>query len=576
VNKKYPVERKKIRAVKNRLYDFRLPLIFGSILFIVSCKESVPDNVLALTPPMGWNSWNTFQTDINETKIKKIADIMVSSGMRDAGYVYLVLDDGWMAKERDSNGNLYGDPEKFPGGMKVLGDYIHSKGLKFGIYECRGYLTCQKLPGSFNHEEQDMKTFAGWGVDYVKLDACYAERNHRSSNEDLAIYRKAIDKTKRPIVLSISDFGNGSWAWDAKNYAQLWRTSYDISPDIESVYYCANTSGGNEVIHPAFNGLWQFAGPGHWNDPDMLEVGNLKSTIQDKAHFSLWCILSAPLMAGNDLLSMPDSVRKILIAPEIISVDQDSRGMQGYKVYDNGKQEIYNKPLSDGTTAVLLLNKDKDSSRITVTWGQLGLSGSQKVRDLWERKDLGLFKDSFTTERLGQHGLMFLKIGTHGGSLIPGPDPVPLKKYSITENGTTWLSDIYYIMKQGNAPVSDRSYNGKMISVKGKEYQKGLGCKGNSRIMYMLDSNATSFHTVAAVDDSYRGEEKVRFRVLNGDFFSGQTLYDTGTIPRDSAVHIDIDVKDVQCILLITEGKEVPADWADVKVVSNIKLTEKN
>jgi alpha-galactosidase len=308
----------------------------------------------------------------------------------------------------------------------------------------------------------------------------------------------------------------------------------------------------------------------------MLEVGNLKSTIQDKAHFSLWCILSAPLMAGNDLLRMPDSVRKILIAPEIISVDQDSRGMQGYKVYDNGKQEIYNKPLSDGTTAVLLLNKDKDSSQITVTWGQLGLSGSQKVRDLWERKDLGLFKDSFTTERLGQHGLMFLKIGTHGGILIPGPDPVPLKKYSITENGTTWLSDIYYIMKQGNAPVSDRSYNGKMISVKGKEYQKGLGCKGNSRIMYMLDSNATSFHTVAAVDDSYRGEEKVRFRVLNGDFFSGQTLYDTGTIPRDSAVHIDIDVKDVQSILLITEGKEVPADWADVKVVSNIKLTEKN
>src|SRR6476619_3949524 len=170
------------------------------LLFLLSSNMLIKDDGLALTPPMGWNSWNTFQADINDTKIIEIADMMVSSGMRDAGYKYLVIDDGWMAKERNSSGNLYADPKKFPGGMRAIGDYIHSKGLKFGLYECRGYLTCQKLPGSYKHEEEDMKSFASWGVDYVKLDACYAERNDRSSKTDLAIYNRSIEKTGRPMI----------------------------------------------------------------------------------------------------------------------------------------------------------------------------------------------------------------------------------------------------------------------------------------------------------------------------------------------------------------------------------------
>jgi alpha-galactosidase len=250
-------------------------LLVGScfLLGLFPAEKTDKSDGLALTPPMGWNSWNIFEANISEAKIKSIADAMVSSGMRDAGYQYLVLDDGWMAAARNSNGELVADPAKFPGGMKVIGDYIHSKGLKFGIYECRGYLTCQKLPGSYNHEDIDMKSFASWGVDYVKLDGCYAERNNRPSDEDMAIYSNGIKKSGRPMVLSISDFGNGSWAWGAKDFAHLWRTSYDIRPTIESVFYCASTSGGNAVIDSAFNGLWQFAGPGNWNDPDMLEVG---------------------------------------------------------------------------------------------------------------------------------------------------------------------------------------------------------------------------------------------------------------------------------------------------------------
>ncbi len=434
-----------------------------------------PEIELALTPPMGWNSWNAFEADIDEQKIRQIADAMVDSGMRDAGYTYLVLDDGWMAGSRDGDGNLVADPNKFPSGMKAIGDYIHSKGLKFGIYEDRGHSTCQQLPGSFKHEQADMSIFASWGVDYIKMDSCFAESNGRLSTEDYAIYRNCITNTDRPIVLSISDFGNGAWAWGGKDTSQLWRTSNDIYPWMDSVYACADTSAGAHSIHPAFNGLWQFAGPGHWNDPDMLQVGNLKSDIEDKAHFSLWCILAAPLMAGNDLRSMSDSVTKVLTAPEVIAVNQDARGIQGYKVYDNGSLEIYNKPLADGTTAVLLLNKGRNLADITITWDKIGLSGRQKVRDLWARKDVGRFTDSFTVHDLPQHGHRLIKVGSAGKPLA-APKPVAPHEYMVTGSGTTYLSDLYYIWKRGNVPTSDKNYNDDPIVIDGTEYSKGLAC----------------------------------------------------------------------------------------------------
>ena len=212
------------------------------------------DPSLAPTPPMGWNSWNCFEKEIDEKKIRAIADAMVRSGMREAGYVYLVLDDAWMAKNRDENDPLQADPEKFPSGMKAIGDYIHGKGLKYGIYQDRGKWTCQQLPGSFGHEKIDMQTFAEWGVDYIKLDSCFAESNGRMSSEDYAIYRKCIQATGRPIVLSISDFGNAAWAWGGKESAQLWRTSGDIYPWMGSVYHCASASSHDRAIHPAFNG----------------------------------------------------------------------------------------------------------------------------------------------------------------------------------------------------------------------------------------------------------------------------------------------------------------------------------
>ena len=530
---------------------------------------------LAMTPPMGWNSWNAFEKDIDETKIKAIADAMVSSGMRDAGYIYVVLDDAWMAKERDSQSHLVADPVKFPSGMKAIGDYIHSKGLKFGIYEDRGRLTCQQLPGSSGHEQIDMQTFADWGVDYIKMDSCFAEANGRFSSEHYQAFRKFINATGRPMILSISDFGNGAWAWGGKESSQLWRTSYDIYPYMDSVYSCAESSTGSGSIHPAFNGLWQFAGPGHWNDPDMLEVGNLKDDIPadrkiiaDRAHFSLWCIMAAPLMAGTDLRTLNNDVRNTLTAPEVIAVDQDKRGIQGYKVFSDGGVDIYNKPLADGTTAVLMLNKGKQKSTVTIRWRQIGLSGTQSVRNLWERKNLGNFKDAFSVE-LGTNEHRLLKIGRTGRPL-PTPKPIPTDKYTVSRKGVTYLSDLYYVWKSWNAPVYDSAYDGKPIEIDGKTYKKGLGCKGKCAVMFQLNCNADQFRAVVSLNRASQGVGTGRFYVFNGDFFSNRLLWDSGPITASSpGKEVDIAVKDVQCLRLVFEGENLLGNWAEARVIRN-------
>lgn len=538
---------------------------------------------LAPTPPMGWNSWNYFARDINEANIKATADAMVSSGMRDAGYQYLVLDDAWMAPTRDEQGALQADPNKFPKGMKDIGDYIHSKGLKFGIYECRSHRTCQSLPGSFDHEKIDMATFAAWGVDYIKMDSCSAEGNGRLSSEDYAIYRKYIEETGRPMVLSISDFGAGAWAWGGNGTSQLWRTGMDIRSTMRSVYNMAETSAGSTRSHPAFNGLWQFAGPGYWNDPDMMQVGNFKIEedqlrklkdrgrsglgnvqIEDdqlresanKAHFGLWCILAAPLMAGNNLTEMTDAVTDILTAPEVIAVNQEPRGVQGYKVFVEGELEVYNKPLADGTTAVLLLNKGKTKADITVTWEMIGLSGKQPVRDLWQRKDLGVFKDSFTAKGLGEHGNMMLKIGRRGNPLPTAPR-VPPEKYMVTRKGVTSLSDLYYAWTRYNAPVYNTTVEGNPITIDGKTFEKGFGCKGRTAFMFAGTELADRLQGIVALDTSYQGGGVGRFRIYNEDTFGNRVIWDSGEMAKgSSAKEFDIELKAYRSLMLVFDGKQ--------------------
>ena len=518
---------------------------------------------LAPTPPMGWNSWNIFAKDIDEAKIKAAADAMVSSGMRDAGYQYLVLDDAWMAPERDDKGALQADPVKFPKGMKDIGDYIHSKGLKFGIYEDRAYRTCQSLPGSFGHEQIDMATFAAWGVDYIKMDSCSAEGNGRLSSEDYAIFRHYIEESGRPMVLSISDFGNAAWVWGGKETSQLWRTGWDIRSWMDSVYNCADCSGGSHRSHPAFNGLWQFAGPGYWNDPDMLQVGNIKIENEkvresaNKAHFGLWCILAAPLMAGNDMPKMTDTVRDILTAPEVIAVNQDERGVQGYKVFIDDKLEVYNKPLADGTTAVLLLNKGRKKADITVTWEMIGLSRKQPVRDLWERKDLGTFKDSFTAKELGEHGSMMLKIGKKGKPLPTAP-PVPLEKYTITRQGATSLSDLYYAWRDFSVPVYNKTFGGNPIIINGKTFEKGFGCKSKAAFMFAGTERGNRLMGTVALDESYQGDNEGRFRIFNEDFFGNRVIWDSGKMTKDSpAKEFDIELENYNCLMLTFDGRNI-------------------
>jgi alpha-galactosidase len=345
---------------------------------------------LALTPPMGWNSWNCFGPNINEKLIKEIADAMVTTGMKDAGYIYVVIDDGWQIG-RDENGNIIPDPKKFPSGIKALADYIHSKGLKFGIYSCAGRKTCQGLPGSRGYEYQDARTYAEWGVDYLKYDWCY--HGKQNSEASYKLMRDALYAAGRPIVFSICEWGTTKpWLW-AQDIGHLWRTTGDIL----DCWDCVNEWGGMGwiLILDKQVGLEKYAGPDHWNDPDMLQVGNGGMTANEyKAHFSMWCILAAPLMAGNDIRNMSDEIREILTNKEAIAVDQDPLGKQGVKITDIGDYEIWAKELSGEELAVAFLNRGETPINAVIQWNTIlrrfkFQKNLYKIRDLWKKKFVG-------------------------------------------------------------------------------------------------------------------------------------------------------------------------------------------
>src|SRR3954468_11508399 len=274
---------------------------------------------LAPTPPMGWNSWNTFQTNISEDLVKHTADIMVSSGMKDAGYTYLVLDDGWMTMERDSvTGNLVPDPKKFPHGMKALVDYVHSKGLKFGLYNCAGTKTCAGYPGTRGYEYQDARFYASLDIDYLKFDWCYSEGIN--AKEAYATMSKALRKAGHPIIFSLCEWGqNKPWEW-AQNIGQLWRSTGDIGPYFDTSKTVNGWKPQSVLNIVDFNAnLNSYAGKNHWNDPDMLEVGNGMTQSEDRAHFSMWCMMASPLIAGNDITKMTAQTDSILTNKEAIA-----------------------------------------------------------------------------------------------------------------------------------------------------------------------------------------------------------------------------------------------------------------
>ncbi|HEY5080309.1 MAG TPA: glycoside hydrolase family 27 protein, partial [Opitutaceae bacterium] len=319
-----------------------------------------PSGGLAPTPPMGWNTWNTFQCECSEKLVRETADAMVATGMRDAGYVYVVIDDCWAKKERDGNGDLVADPVKFPGGMKALAAYVHSKGLKFGIYGCAGSKTCAGYPGGRGHEFQDARTYASWDVDYLKYDWC--NRGTANAPETYRIMGDALRAAARPIVYSLCEWGENQPHLWAPAFAQLWRTTGDIDPSYKR---------WKEILD-AQVGLGKYAGPGHWNDPDMLEVGNKGlSTAESRAHFSLWCMLAAPLIAGNDVRHMSDEARAVLTNRGMIAIDQDPLGREGFRYQVDKDREIWAKELSDKEWAVCVLNTGPAPSEVSIAWGDL-------------------------------------------------------------------------------------------------------------------------------------------------------------------------------------------------------------
>ena len=342
-----------------------------------------PPNGLALTPPMGWNSWNKFGCAIDEALIRRQTDAMVASGMKDAGYEFIVIDDCWHGR-RDAAGNIQPDPQRFPSGLKALADYVHARGLKFGIYSDAGDLTCAKQPGSRGREYQDAQQYAAWGADYLKYDWCNADSLEvRAAYETMA---DALRATGRPIVFSVCEWGvHKPWNWAAGVGANLWRTTGDIFDGWSGADGHGDWFGVVEILDRQV-GLEAFAGPGHWNDPDMLEVGNGgMSADQYRAHFSLWALLAAPLIAGNDLAAMDAATKSILTNREVIAVDQDALGIQGHRARKLGDAEIWVKPLAGGSQAVVLLNRGKTRSSMSVDWETIGYPGylPVDVHDLW-------------------------------------------------------------------------------------------------------------------------------------------------------------------------------------------------
>ena len=356
---------------------------------------------LGQTPPMGWNSWNKFARQIDDKTVREIADAMVSSGMKDAGYVYVNIDDTWEG-ERDPQGNIQTN-NKFPD-MKALADYVHSKGLKIGIYSSPGPKTCARFEGSYQHEEHDAKTYAAWGIDYLKYDWCSARQVYMT-NDMPPVYKKmgdALKNTGRPIVYSLCQYGlEKVWEWGPSVGGNLWRTTGDIHDNWKSM----SSIGFDRQI-----GLEKYAVPGHWNDPDMLEIGNGgMSDTEYRTHMSLWSILAAPLLAGNDLRTMSDATKAILMNREVIAIDQDRLGKQGNRVAKDDLREVWARPLSGDDWAVGLFNRGEAPATITAKWSDLQITGERRVRDLWAHTDKGRVKDEFSAE-VPPHGVVLIRL----------------------------------------------------------------------------------------------------------------------------------------------------------------------
>lgn len=401
----------------------RLPLLSFIALLITAVMPLKAQKFegLALTPPMGWNSWNYFSCNVSEDLIKGVADAMVETGMKEAGYVYINIDDCWHGK-RDSLGFIHPDPKRFPSGMKALADYVHSKGLKLGIYSDAGWETCGHRPGSRGYEFQDAMMYAKWDIDYLKYDWCATE-GLKAEGAYMTI-RDAIHAAGKPMVLSICEWGNHEpWLWGPK-IGHLWRTTGDIYHCFDCVidHGTWKQLGMLQILSARDNEeLRKHAGPDHWNDPDMMEVGNGMTVSEDRAHFSMWCMLAAPLIAGNDLRKMTPETLEILTNPDAIAINQDTLGIQAFNYETFDSVAVWAKPLAGGDLAVCFLNMKKDNQELSFDWSSNTMvdkhfnftyNFDEKVYslfDVWTKEKIGTTKKVLKTTVPG-HDILMLRL----------------------------------------------------------------------------------------------------------------------------------------------------------------------
>jgi alpha-galactosidase len=519
-------------------------LLLGLALGLgISSRAST--NGQALTPPMGWNSWNYFACNVSDSIIRSMADAMATNGMKTAGYQFINMDDCWQVS-RDENGVIVPDPVRFPYGIAALADYVHSKGLKLGVYSDHGLETCQGRPGGYGYEYLDALTYASWGVDYLKYDNC----NLPTGDVPQADYTRMADalmSSGRPITFSLCAWSFVSWMPACGN---LWRTTGDINDSFASVL--SNLAGNSP---PAF-----FAGPGRWNDPDMLEVGNGGMTFaEDQAHFSLWCMVSAPLITGNDLTNMSAQTLSILTNAELIAVDQDPAGEQAVQLANPSTNQIWVKPLGfDFTTkAVALFNTNTNAATFTVYWTNIGLqAGPATVRDLWAGTNLGSFANSFTTNVPAQSAVVLKIAGT--------PPVLPIA-------GTNYLTalQLAYVYVGWGAMTNNRSIGGNTITLNGTNYAKGLGVHAFSGVEYRLGGMASRFQSDIGVDDEVGANGSVVFHVLadGTEIFNSGVM--TGGAPHQT---INLDMTGVNRLTLGVSDADNGinsdhADWAGAWVV---------
>jgi alpha-galactosidase len=495
-------------------------------------------NALARTPPLGWNSWNKFGCNVTEALVRDIADAMVASGMRDAGYQYIVIDDCWQ-KARDASGFIVPDAAHFPNGIPPVADYVHQKGLKLGIYTDAGSATCQGRPGSKGREVADAQTYASWGVDYVKEDWCNS--NGLDARVQYPLMQDALAQSGRDIVFSICEWGQSSpWEWAAP-VGNLWRTTGDIANNWGSMLANFDSSASRAAV----------GGPGHWNDPDMLEVGNgVLTDVEDRTHMTLWALSAAPLIAGNDLRSMSAATKATLLNKEVIAVDQDPAGIAGALVSDDNGLQVWSRPLATpGQRAVVLLNRSAATAPIRVVWRDLGLERVRALRDLWAGKDLPS-ADDFTMP-VAAHDAIFVKVT--GDELEPPA-------------GASWLSDqppAYAVTGWGKM-IKDQSAGGHPITLRSQKYDKGIGMHAEGQLRYTLGRSCTKLEALVGLDDEVGGRGSVTFSV----WVDGEKRFDSGVVFGGApALPVKVDLSGANELKLVVTGggddiDNDHADWA--------------